>query len=255
MPDPPKKATQRPASSDVPREVVPMMRETAVEHVRTRVPPASPSTTAGEVRWSLIGREVDTATHVVIDCPTPVNPAFLPPHGSAFGRLGWRRAVPATPGTRPRPQRDAPRPGGDRRVTLAGLSQEDVGCAEMLLDELDAARPHGRTARPRRRRSTQRSCARSPPRVTPAGSARPTGAASLWPDKRINHPALQPGPPRPGCSSAVRPTAQSDERLPETPAQRHRGTARRTARWRRVRSPSPRPYFARSAAESEVCPT
>ena len=67
MPDPPKEATQRPTSSGRAQVVATMIRETAVEHVSTRVPLASPLTTAGEVRRSLIGRKFDTATHVVIE--------------------------------------------------------------------------------------------------------------------------------------------------------------------------------------------
>ena len=45
---------------------VPVMRQTAAEHASTRVPLVSPATTAGEARRGLVGREFDTASHIVV---------------------------------------------------------------------------------------------------------------------------------------------------------------------------------------------
>jgi magnesium transporter len=53
-------------SADTPVVDVPVMRETAAEHASTRVPLASPATTAGEVRRGLVGREFETASHIVV---------------------------------------------------------------------------------------------------------------------------------------------------------------------------------------------
>lgn len=53
-------------SADTPAVDAPVRRETAAEHASTRVPLVSPGTTAGEARRGLVGREFDTASHIVV---------------------------------------------------------------------------------------------------------------------------------------------------------------------------------------------
>src|SRR5512145_3512856 len=53
-------------SADTPAVDLPVRRETAAEHASTRVPLVSPATTAGEARRGLVGREFDTASHIVV---------------------------------------------------------------------------------------------------------------------------------------------------------------------------------------------
>lgn len=43
-----------------------MMLETAAEHATTRVPSASPATTAAAARTALVGRDYETASHIVV---------------------------------------------------------------------------------------------------------------------------------------------------------------------------------------------
>ena len=53
-------------SADTPAVDAPVRRETAAKHASTRVPLVSPGTTAGEARRGLVGREFDTASHIVV---------------------------------------------------------------------------------------------------------------------------------------------------------------------------------------------